>query len=341
MLAHSIRLGRGDELGVLDEAGYDGLDVAQHFAAAHCCFERLAAAVLGHCYADDESCVYFHALLDVAPDATSEPLLHALDVVDCRAEFAAHVALCACYCCCCDAAFCCCDAEQVCLHVQQIYLQSHAQFFVLLSMVQGTHFDCLQQGSQTQLQFDQTDLDSQHRYSPFAQWLLPHYWHYVLDQWCWLAFEQIGFLTMHMDLQQLLLPQAQTAVVQMFYVAVLLVVFLQRFFLPQVQQRGCAIDRLLLNAIQKIHNPTLFRLNELLQYVHSLLVQNLQDYTKFRNVGFLSVGVVIQLLAHLKFAQGKLDCDVFHSVRMPQFQRVLRLELRHDVHAGQSLPLYA
>ena len=207
MLAHSIRLGRGDDLGVLDEVGYDGHDVVRHFAAAHCCFELLAAAVLGHCCADDESCVCFHALPDVAPDATFEPLLHALDVVDYRAEFAAHVALCACYCCCCDAAFCCCDAEQVCLHVQQIYLQSHVQFFVPLSMVQGIHFDCLQQGQQMQLQFDQTDHGSRHRYLPFAQWLPPHCWHYVLDQWCWLAFEQTGFLTMHMGLQLLWLPQ--------------------------------------------------------------------------------------------------------------------------------------
>ncbi len=30
------------------------------------------------------------------------------------------------------------------------------------------------------------------------------------------------------------------------------------------------------NAIQKIHNPTLFHLNVLLPYVHSWLVQNLQ-----------------------------------------------------------------
>ena len=34
----------------------------------------------------------------------------------------------------------------------------------------------------------------------------------------------------------------------------------------------------LLNAIQKIHNPTLFHLNVSLQYVHSWLVQNLQHY---------------------------------------------------------------
>ncbi len=98
---------------------------------------------------------------------------------------------------------------------------------------------------------------------------------------------------------------------------------------------------LLLNATQKTHNPVLFRLNVLLQYVHSSSVRNLQDYKKSRNVVFPGAGAAIQSHVYLKSVPGKPSCDAFHSIRMQRFQPVLQPELHHDVHAEQFLPLYA
>ena len=142
----------------------------------------------------------------------------------------------------------------------------------------------------------------------------------------------------------LMVQLEQGLVAQLVVVARCYVVFCCLFLVVQVQvqeQHVDAHDLHHLNAILMTRNPTLFRLNVLLLYAHSWLVQSLQGYTKFRNVGFLSVGAEALSHEHLRFVRGKPTCDAFHSIRMLQFQQEPVLELPHDVRAAQFLQLYA
>ena len=189
-------------------------------------------------------------------------------------------------------------------------------------------------------QLDQTDHGSQHRHSPFAQWQQQHYLQNVIDRQSQLVFVQTSSLAMHMG--YLKVQSEQGLVAQLVVVARCYEVFCCLFLVVQAQERHVdAHDLHHLNAILMTRNPTLFRLNVLLLYVHSWLVQSLQGYTKFRNAVFLSVGAEAQSHEHLRFVRGKPTCDAFHSIRMLQFQLEPVLELHHDVHAAQFLLLYA